>query len=159
MAGTNASGGSAGSGTGGSGVGGGSGGSNSGGGGGTATGGGAGAGTDSGMGGSKPSEAGSDAAKTDAKDDGAVANNVCKLSGNPGNGKTCADYCTAFLATCAPLQAYTNTFVDNADCMMKCDLLTQEQLCCRALHAYNVNMTQTDIATHCSHAVGMAPCT
>jgi hypothetical protein len=174
-AGSGGSGGSGGSATGGGGNGGSAtGGSATGGGGngGSATGGSAGKGGSAGSGGSATdggggttSSEGGDAAKSDAISDAAStsdANATCGDDASPGNGQSCKDYCTLFLAICNSNTKVTDSgsfYSSNGDCMSKCNALSQTALCCRAYHVNNANGDAADAKdTHCPHAAGLSLC-
>jgi hypothetical protein len=78
-----------------------------------------------------------------------------------GLGLSCDEYCVTFIAVCKPIPAHANYFLDKADCMTKCAAYNQDQICCRAEHAYLARDTAdagADATTHCGHASGMSIC-
>jgi len=69
-----------------------------------------------------------------------------------GDGKTCDNYCTDWVAKCMALEA--DQYTDKAACMTDCmGTFDEADLCCRAYHVNNMPP-----ADHCGHAMGEGPC-
>jgi hypothetical protein len=101
-----------------------------------------------------------DAATETAVDDG--SSTKCTVATDPANGKSCADYCTAFYKVCTARPVTMNTYTSPADCVTKCKAFNQSQLCCRAQHAVTVAANPdggTDyLDAHCGHTIGIGLC-
>jgi hypothetical protein len=75
--------------------------------------------------------------------------------GSKGEGATCESLCSAWFPICKTHVATANIYADEADCLVKCGALAEEQLCCRGYHVTNAPNNPN---THCAHAAGFRTC-
>ena len=90
-----------------------------------------------------------------AGDAGASSAGPTCHDGGPGEGATCASYCSAWFPLCKDLAATSNVYADHEDCLKKCAGFSLEQMCCRGYHVTNAPQNPN---THCAHAAGYRTC-
>lgn len=75
--------------------------------------------------------------------------------GGPGDGATCASFCSGWFPICKMHPVTAELYADVADCLADCRRFSQEQLCCRGYHITNAPKNPN---THCSHSAGIRTC-
>jgi hypothetical protein len=94
-------------------------------------------------------------------DGGGQGNKTCEDETSTANGKTCNDYCEAFIPTCNSESSLDagGMYANPGDCRQKCASFSNAALCCYIVHVTNASGYDAGTglrSTHCTHAAGQA---